>query len=158
MVSVGNETLWKGDRVLCTKRSRMFGVENGDTGTIMRANPTGSLLTIQLDRGRTVLLPAEQYPDIRLGYAMTTHKGQGATVEKAYVLFGGGMQDREITYVQASRARGETRLYTDVFEAGEKLQGLVAQTARSGAKTLAHDVPAAVQEVVEPVLRLTITQ
>ena len=35
-----------------------------------------------------------------------------------FVLAGGGMQDRHLTYVQASRARGETRLFIDRLEAG----------------------------------------
>lgn len=139
-IKVGTITIHGGDRVLCTKKSRVYGVENGDTGTAVRIDPIRRTITIELDRGRTVTVPVREYEDLRLGYAVTTHKGQGATVDRAYVLIGGSMQDREISYVQASRARHETRLYTDELEAGENLHGLVRQMSQSRVKTLAHDV------------------
>jgi hypothetical protein len=50
------------------------------------------------------------------------------------------MQDREISFVQASRARGVTRFFTDRLEAGAKLETLCKQFAKSRAKDLAHDV------------------
>ena len=65
---------------------------------------------------------------------------QGATVERCFVLCGGSMQDREATYVQASRAREETRLYVDRVSAGEEFSGLVRSMERSRAKELAVDL------------------
>jgi hypothetical protein len=61
-------------------------------------------------------------------------------VEKAFVLAGGEMCHRELSYVQMSRARGETLVFTDRESAGEGLTTLVRDMSRSRAKDLAHDV------------------
>lgn len=58
------------------------------------------------------------------------------------------MQDREATYVQASRARVVTRLYTDEASAGEELADLVKDMKRSRAKSMAVDV---IEQKLEPV-------
>lgn len=146
-VQVGSETIYPGDRVLCTRKGRAYGVENGDVGTAIHVDGMRGIITLQLDRQETVSLPIQEYENLRLGYAVTTHKGQGATVGRAYILAGGSMQDREISYVQASRARHETRLYTDESEAGAKLHDLVRQMSKSRAKTLAHDVGDSIETI-----------
>ncbi len=107
-------------------------------------------VAVQVDGGERVIIPLRRYRHeqgertgdvaLGLGYAVTTHKGQGTTVDRAYVLAGGSMQDREISYVQASRARTETRIYIDQQEAGEELARLARRMKRSQAKDLAHDV------------------
>ncbi len=138
--SVGGQTFYRGDRVLFRKISRAIGVNNGETGTIVAINPIPILktLTVKLDDGQKVVVPLRDYKDISLGYAVTTHKGQGSTVERAYVLLGGSMQDKEISYVQVSRAKGETRLYTTEADAGEQNKNLAKQMEKSNEKTLAH--------------------
>jgi ATP-dependent exoDNAse (exonuclease V) alpha subunit len=92
--------------------------------------------------GDFVHVPLKSYKSLQLGYALTTHKGQGTTVDNAYLLVGGKMQDRELSYVQASRARISTRIYTDRHEAGKELAGLVKQMTKSREKILAHEVVA----------------
>lgn len=129
-----------GDRVLFTRKSRLHGVENGSLGEVAAVNAATRSLAVRLDGGERVRISLDEYPHVRLGYAMTTHKGQGATVERAFVLAGGSMQDREISYVQASRARGETQIFTDRLEAGERLTQLVREMSRSRQKELAHVV------------------
>lgn len=140
----------KGDRVLFTKRSKSIGVENGDLGTVRSINRTLKTMSVKLDTGRHVRIwlphyrhgPGERNGElaVRLGYAVTTHKGQGTTVDRAYILAGGSMQDAQISYVQASRARVETRVFTDEREAGENLARLARQMSRSRAKVLASDL------------------
>lgn len=139
-VWVGAEPIHVGDRVLFTRNSATLGVRNGDLGTVRAADPAAGRAAVQLDQDRLVHVPLAYYDFLRLGYAITTHKGQGATVENAYILAGGAIQDREISYVQASRARGETRIFTDRLEAGEALELLSRQMSRTRAKQLAHDV------------------
>ncbi len=134
-----------GDRVLFTRKSRLHGVENGSLGEVLNLAPEGRTLTVRLDQGDRVQFSLDDYDHVRLGYAMTTHKGQGATVERAFILAGGAMQDREITYVQASRARGETQIFIDQLDAGERLTQVVREMARSRQKELAHVVQAHAQ-------------
>jgi Ti-type conjugative transfer relaxase TraA len=144
-LSVEGEVFHAGDRVLCTRNDRLLGVRNGQLGQVLALDAVRRHLVVQLDGGAVVLLPVDTYPHLKLGYAVTTHKSQGATVEHAYVLVGGPMTDRELSYVQASRARWQTRLYVEESEAGEELAALARQMGRSRAKHLAHDVGAPLQ-------------
>lgn len=50
------------------------------------------------------------------------------------------MQDRELAYVQASRARGETRIYIDRLEAGHTLAALSQRMNVSHQKELASSL------------------
>lgn len=141
-VRVGEDWLYEGDRCLFTKNARALGVNNGHLATVVRIDPARNSFIARLDGGRVVTVPLSYYgaENVRLGYAVTSFKAQGATVLNAYVLFGGALQHRELSYVQASRASGETRLFTDRLDAGEDLSELSRQVAQSRAKTLAHEV------------------
>ena len=101
---------------------------------------SNNLLTVKLDRGTRVTIDLESYSDVHLGYAGTTHSLQGQTLTNCMVLVGGSMQDREATYVQASRARAETHLYADALTAGPELQDLVREMSRSRQKDMAVEV------------------
>lgn len=144
-VRPGPDTLFTGDRVLFTRNSLTLGVANGDLGTVHSAQ--GQTLSVHLDDGREVRIPVEAYPHLRLGYALTTHKAQGMTVERAFILTGGSMTDREITYVQASRARGVTRWYV-----GHDLDEVTQRMTRS------HEKLAAVSLAKGPELELTLVR
>lgn len=87
-------------------------------------------------RNKRVSFTLGEYEHIQLGYADTTHKFQGGTVDKSYVLAGGWMQDRELTYVQMSRAREHTQVFTTMAQAGEDLSELTKAMERSRAKEL----------------------
>lgn len=142
-VVVNGQQLLKGDRVLFQKNSRSHGVLNGDLGTVIDVDILAKRIDVLLDpgpssRAKTVRIPIKSYDQISLGYARTTHKEQGATVEHAFVLLGGAMQDKEISFVQASRHREQVKFYADRLEAGHELEGLVEQMTRSGSKMLAH--------------------
>jgi ATP-dependent exoDNAse (exonuclease V) alpha subunit len=121
-----------------TRNRRALGVENGNLGTIEAIR--GRELSVRLDKGTSTRIDLKQYDNVELGYAITTHKGQGITVERnAYVLAGGPMQDLHLSYVQASRAKELTRFYVDRREAGEELAQLAGAMSRDREKKLAHD-------------------
>jgi ATP-dependent exoDNAse (exonuclease V) alpha subunit len=95
------ERVLLGDRVLFTEKSRTLGVENGHFGTVRGVQITtgGKVLSVKLDTGKKVFVPVRHYQGLRLGYAATTHKLQGATCKQAFVLAGGAMQDLHLSYV-----------------------------------------------------------
>ena len=137
-VEFSGQAFYVGDRVLFTRNARAKGIQNGMLGTIEAIQPRLNSMTVRCDDGghsRTISL--REFDHVKLGYAMTTHKGQGTTVERAYVLTHEAMQDRELSYVQMSRAKTETRVYTTEFEAGEQLTDLVRSMERSRQKELA---------------------
>ena len=138
-ISVGSETIRAGDRVLFTKNNALLFIQNGAIGTVTEVLTDCDTLRIQLDDGFKINIETKSYDHLDLGYAVTTHKGQGQSVEQSFVLTGGPMTDREISYVQGSRAKGVTRFYTDILSGGENIEALAKQMERSRAKRLAHD-------------------
>jgi ATP-dependent exoDNAse (exonuclease V) alpha subunit len=139
-LGVAGSEFHRGDRVLFTRNSKRYGVQNGSLGTVTEVDVANQILTVKLDQGKLVLVPVKDYAHLQLGYSLTTHKSQGVTTENAYVLLGGPCQDRELSYVQASRARGDTRFFLNKLDAGEDLRDMCKQIERSRQKDLAHDL------------------
>ncbi|MEX2317308.1 MAG: AAA family ATPase, partial [Pirellulales bacterium] len=132
------------DRVLFHKNVFVDGVRNGYRGEVVAIDRFLQRITVRLDGepARQVTVRVADYRDngLTLAYSQTTHKGQGQTVEHAYLLVGGKMADRELAYVQATRGRCSTQLYVDRAHAGEELEELASALSRSRTKELAHDV------------------
>ena len=107
-----------GDRVVTSRNRRALGVVNGARGTVAEVDEHERTLTVRLDRargdesGRVTTLPAEYLDAGHLshGYAITGHKAQGMTADRAFVL-GDEAMYREWGYVALSRGRTENRLY-----------------------------------------------
>lgn len=151
-------TFFEGDRVLFTAKQYRLGVLNGDFGTVEAVN--GNRIGVLLDRQKitedglrdirvvlrekdlTVRAFGRKRDLLRLGYATTVHRAQGSTVDRSFVLAGGWMQDKEMAYVQMSRAREHTRIFCDQPTAGEDLSELARAMSRSREKRLAHDMEA----------------
>jgi hypothetical protein len=106
---------------------------------------------VKLDNGREVTLDSGYLTEGHLdhAYAMTVHKAQGPTVDKAFVL---GSEDlyRELGYTALSRHRDEARFYVaapdlepeverDLPDVDPVVFGLEQLLERSGAKRLALD-------------------
>ena len=143
-VTVGDDKIHEGDRVLFTKNARTLGVSNGTLATVTEVSRQS--LRVILDNEKTALIPLRLYRDVRLGYAATTHKAQGMTTENAFILVEPSNQSRELAYVQASRARAATRFYTDETTAGSELSELAKRMQKSDAKQLAHEAMASKSE------------
>jgi conjugative relaxase-like TrwC/TraI family protein len=141
-----------GERVLCIRNDRALGVANGQRGTVVGVNGGGRAVAVELDNRRVLTLPA-RYLDaghLRHAYALTGHKTQGLTIERAFVLAEGEGKLREWGYVALSRARCETRLYAvgrgvdpdaspHRIEPTGPLERLADALTRSAAQTLALD-------------------
>jgi conjugative relaxase-like TrwC/TraI family protein len=129
---VGDTHFRTGDRVLFTGKSKDIGVIKGDSGTVTAIR--GSLLTVQLDTHKTVKVPTAVFQDVRLGYSITTHRSQGATVDNCLIMAGPNWINRELSYVQASRARNEIHLFCDEKTAGIDQKNLIRRMNRSERK------------------------
>lgn len=97
-----------GDRVIFLKNDRELGVKNGTTGTVARA--ADGNLQVKLDSGKSVELGDMKYRHIDHGYAMTVHKSQGVTVDRAHMM-PGRMTDQHSAYVGASRHRETVQIH-----------------------------------------------
>lgn len=104
-----------GDRILLTRNDRKLGLHNGMLGTVERVQ--GNSLTIRIDSEsgeatRRVTIAPSDYAALDHGYAITIHKAQGATVDRAFLLASSRL-DGHMTYVGLTRHREEVRLYAD---------------------------------------------
>jgi len=133
----GDQTFFEGDRVMFLKNDRALGVSNGDLGDVVRVGRLTRGLSVRLESGETVKLARSDLEKLSLAYAMTVHKGQGATVEWSFVLLGTRSQTRELSYVEASRARKETHYFLTERAAGAGLANIASEMRTSEAKKLA---------------------
>ena len=108
-VEVGEERIHEGDRILFTDTKKCLGLVKSEFATVTRIERLSQRLTVQIDgQDELVRFSLREFASLRLGYAATVHRAQGMTLEQdAYVLVGGSMQSREMTYVQISRAGGD---------------------------------------------------
>jgi Ti-type conjugative transfer relaxase TraA len=126
----GKREFAAGDRIVFLKNDRELSVKNGTLGTVEAAE--ADRLTVVLDGGKAnpqrVTVEAHAYAAVDHGYAVTIHKSQGATVDRAFVLASGGM-DRHLTYVAMTRHREQAALYAgrDDFESYKAMAGRLAR-------------------------------
>jgi conjugative relaxase-like TrwC/TraI family protein len=116
-----------GDRVLTRENNRRLRtaagfVRNGDLWDVTAIAPDGALTVTPIARpgssqpaaGGEVALPAAYVAEhVDLGYATTTHRAQGITVDHTHVLAAPGMV-RENLYVAMTRGRHDNHVYLAV--------------------------------------------
>jgi len=104
------------DRVVFTETNRTYNVWNGNAGTVIGFTHYKSIfkpaIKVRLDNGSVVTVPLS-FRHIRLGYASTVHRAQGATIPVVFVLLGGSGQNLPTSYVQGTRSELATRFYTE---------------------------------------------
>lgn len=108
-------TIAEGERVMFRANSRKLNVQNGTTGTVItitqRRHSKHRHFEVLLDSGKKLTFSTSDYNALEYAYAMSIHKSQGKTVDKAYVWLNGSFLNRELNYVQMSRARISTHAY-----------------------------------------------
>lgn len=99
-----------GDRVIAGRNDPGLGVVNGQAGTLTML--TVDRLVVAFDGRAPIALPRSYAEHGRLdhAYAITAHRAQGATVDRAFVL-GSDELYREWGYTALSRHREEVRFY-----------------------------------------------
>lgn len=95
-------------------------VKNGDRWIVLCAHADGSLTVRRPGtRGRrgTVTLPADYVAEsVELGYALTAHRAQGATVDTAHLVVHSSSMTREALYVAMTRGRQANTAYVATDE------------------------------------------
>jgi Ti-type conjugative transfer relaxase TraA len=109
--TAGKLEISEGDRILFNRNNKYLGVKNGTLGHVERISSTQIL--IKTDDGNTVNLYGSDYEHVSHGYAVTTHKSQGVTVQNSFILNSGSMASSELSYVQMSRHKNEAHLFID---------------------------------------------
>ncbi|HVJ35161.1 MAG TPA: AAA family ATPase [Terriglobia bacterium] len=126
----GARTFMTGDRILFRRTHRFgasqdaVGVRNGTLGTISstaRASDGEIAFTVTLDGGQTFTFSPDEFDGYAPGYAVTTHKAQGVTVDRSFVLASLGM-NKHLLGVAMSRHRDTTALFAATGDAASPSQ------------------------------------
>ena len=100
-----------GDQIVFLKNEASLGVKNGMIGHVVEAAANRIVATVgEGDQRRQVIVEQRFYNNLDHGYATTTHKSQGATVDRVKVLASLSL-DRHLTYVAMTRHREDLQLY-----------------------------------------------
>ncbi len=141
-----------GERILCTRNDRRLEVANGSRGTVVDVDRERRAIEVELDDTRRLTLPRPlpRRRPRRHAYALTGHKTQGLTVERAFVLADDRRALKEWGYVALSRAanrRASTRSRSELepdapphrLEPEGPVDRLADALTRPAAETLALD-------------------
>ena len=113
-----------GDRIITLRNARRLGVLNGTFATVIGIDHDRRELLVHTDDGRDLVLPRwylgspSPLPGRRRvdhAYAITCHKAQGMTTDRAFVLASDDLY-KEWGYVAMSRGQLENRLYVAAGE------------------------------------------
>jgi hypothetical protein len=139
IVLASGEKLYVGNRILCQKTSRRYGILAGDMGTVLGVSRRLNSVQIARDGGERLTLPLTTYPDLTRGYAVTVW--QVRPTQHAYLLLAGAsFEDRQSALTKLSQAAKTTDVFVDRQTAGPELEELTRQLANDRKKTLAKDV------------------
>ena len=115
-----------GDIIITRKNDRRLTtgggawVKNGDRWRVAEHHDDGSLTIARADarHATTVVLPAGYVADnVDLGYAVTAHRAQGATVDTAHAIVHSSSMTRENFYVAMTRGRASNTAYVAIDQA-----------------------------------------
>ncbi len=117
-----------GDRVVTLAPSDDGRLVTSEGGTVTVAEP--DRLTVRFDDGRIDVLAGEELASDRLdhAYAVTVHRMQGATVDRAHVFADGG--GRELAYVAMSRARDTSHVHVVADDTDQAVEDLRSEWSR----------------------------
>lgn len=109
----GKRAFGPGDRLVFTGNDPELGVKNGMLGTVRKAARGKVVVELDGEDRQKVTFNPRDYQTFDHGYAVTIHKSQGVTVDRAYVL-GSRSMDRHLTYVALTRHRDAVQLFTSL--------------------------------------------
>jgi conjugative relaxase-like TrwC/TraI family protein len=157
---VGDEIVTRqNNRLLTTGKS---WVKNGDRFVVAATNPDGSMAVRRVSGGAEVTLPADYVAQhVELGYATTSYRSQGQTVDTTHLLVS-PTTTREVLYVAATRGSESNMIYVDTSFDPDPATGhggtissqstsevLTGVLANEGADLSAHEVLERAQRHIE---------
>ena len=99
-----------GEQLLFTKNHYKLGIDKNDILKVVQISD--GLITVEKDKSLIKIDP-KKFSDFKYGYAVTAHKSQGMTVDRAFVLVDSYFFDREKFYVALSRSRGFSQIFAN---------------------------------------------
>jgi len=138
-----------GDRLVALAPNARAGIVASEPLTVLAV--AEDALAIRATEGRQATLRGEEVDVKHLdyGYALTIHRAQGATYDRAHVLAAGG--GRELAYVAMSRAREHTAVHATADDLEQAVADLQADWSATRQQHWIADTPAQPGRQPEPV-------
>ncbi|WP_426979947.1 MobF family relaxase (plasmid) [Pseudarthrobacter sp. O4] len=115
-----------GDLILARQNDRRLKdseghfIKNGTRLAVTTIRPDGSVTATRTDTGALIELdPDYLHASVELGYACTSHRSQGVTVDSAHTVVSPGLA-RELFYVAMTRGRHGNTCYVDLPDPEEE--------------------------------------
>ena len=105
------------DTIVFTANDKPSGIYSSDIAKVFLIN--GSNIHATRSDGEVIQFDMRHFDQVAHGYALTAHRAQGTTVDRAFVYADGAFMDREKTYVALTRGRAGNCLYTDRASFGD---------------------------------------
>jgi conjugative relaxase-like TrwC/TraI family protein len=143
-----------GDRIVFTENRRADGYQNNETGTVIAVS--ADKVAIRKDDGKTVDLAATDMHAVDHGWAVTVHRSQGRTIDRAFVAgMASKMATAALAYVSCTRERYALRIFTDHVKSLQKTWARVAEreTAKDATEKAAKAREAAPLEAAREAVR-----
>jgi len=142
-----------GDRIVFKKNQKRqkdkkrynISVKNGELGEVVSIHITKAghdVIRVRMDDGREEEFRSRDYDHFSYGLAISNHRSQGTTFDKAYVYSSSvnSMINKEMAYVAMSRAKESSRLYfTASAFADDERERMYSLMSRSSQKTVGFD-------------------
>lgn len=111
-----------GDKIVFKEKNKDLEINSGGVGKVEQANENSLLL--KMENGETKLVNKDNLRHTDHAYCMTSHKGQGTTVDNVIVYIDDrhreSMVNKTMAYVAISRARSEVSIVTNNEQGAQK--------------------------------------
>jgi conjugative relaxase-like TrwC/TraI family protein len=137
-----------GDRLVALAPNPSAGIVTSEPLTVLDVDRDA--LTVRTFDGREEAITGDALDTEHLdyGYALTVHRAQGATYDRAHVLADGG--GRELAYVAMSRARDHTSIHATADDLAQAIDDLQADWGVTHHQRWITDTPARPGREPEP--------
>jgi len=102
-----------GDKMIFLQNDSRLGVQNGQTVEVIKLEE--KVMTVKSGE-KEIVIDLDKYNKIDHGYALTSHKAQGISVDRALINLDSSqkqLNNRNMFYVDISRARQEVKVFMD---------------------------------------------
>ncbi|WP_233981859.1 MobF family relaxase [Pectobacterium versatile] len=105
-----------GDKIIWNKTRGDLGIKNGEALTVKVLDKEKGIYTLTNENNGEFSFSATEWVNLDHGYALTSYKAQGRTVDRVYALMESwrkNLVNRKSFYVSLTRARDKAVLFTD---------------------------------------------
>ena len=148
-----------GDRVVFTENRRNDGYQNNETGTVVSVG--ANKVVIKKDDGKVIDLAATDMHAVDHGWAVTVHRSQGRTIDRAFVAgMASKMATAALAYVSCTRERYALRIFTDHVKSLQKAWARVAEreTAKDATEKAAKALETAPLDAARAAVRAEVRE